>query len=696
MDNIKSNLTGSVPENSARTESSFELSSVFEEMKNGIDIQPLDDVKESELIAFEENIQTQAENEEEELPENKKKRLKKRIIKICSLALVIIAVLVGAYAAIAHFNDYSHGAVAIYRKGTDCEIILDNDRTITLENVADARLSGDGKRVVYSQDTSSKTGAYDLMIIELTKRRSVKSKGTMAVSGIETSWTTDENCNYIYFSKTEENSQKYFAYSPDKKETYSVAYAASEVFFPPTGDVVYFTKNDDDKTQLYKIKIGEKAEIVENISDVRCFTSNQVQEIFYTVETDGEKYDLYKITSGGAPVKIASSISEVYLDDYEVGGNLYYFEKLSSYFNWNNFVTDRYSEADSVMKKPDKGDFLKSKGFILKSTYVDENAYNKAMQEYNKKVLRDKIREKLGEIDYGVSVTKEYKIKVYDGERSKELATGVKMDNLLAYAVSGAPRIIYKNAGIESAQKTDMSTLFKIANQNGVDAAVDYVVDKLKKGYEISNGYMYSYYNGNNVIEYDFSPEYNIGDATFCIGEKDSIFAAVKTDELHYKLYCSQVKDGKVIKEVEVAENVTSFKIKSDKLYYNVATKDGGNNLYVCRQDATHELICENNVQFFATKSGAVLAMKAAENTETLQKVDLVIYKDGKAEVIDRNVSYKHMSIGEEEFAYIKDYVSPAATDTEIKPGGELVLYKEGKKKSLSENVTEIIDINIK
>lgn len=694
MENNKSDLTNPHSAEKARAEDLSGLYPVFEELSNGVDIQPLDDIKEEVFIPFEDKTAFEKEENEYHVEAEKKKTGKGgKILRYAVIAAALCAVVLAGYNIFVRFNDFAHSASAVYQKGDKVEVLLDNRKTFEIEDVVDARLSSDGNYLIYSQNSTSKTGKYDLRLIEMKKRSSVKNKGTLAVRGADEGWKPSSDGAYIYYTVTQEDKPQYFAYIAEKKDSEPVAFNASSVFIPPNGDIVYFTRESGQNTQLYKMRIGEKADVIDKVSGVKAFSDDKVQEIFYTVKNDDESYKLYKISGGGEPLEIAEDVSEVYLDDYTVGGNLYYFVKSESKLNWSDFIADDYAYSDAELKSPQKEDYTYTVGFIFKREKFDESAYNLALQKYEKKQLRDSIRQALNQADLGLAVSSEYKVKVFSKEESKELAGGVRLENLLAFSKTGMPRIIVKRSGINTGNKISMDTLYNTAVSNSVEQAVDYAFQTLRSGgYEMSYGCKYIYCNSNNIYEYDFNPQYSTDSAELLFGSKNSIFAAVKSDDVHYNIYYSKVDGDSISQEKSVAEGVTSFETADGCVYFTVASQDINNDLYVCYPDGSNTCISENTVQH-SIQNDSVIVLRAQEDEAYIKDADLLIFKDGRTEEIERGVYYKDIVLKNDKIAYIKDF-RYSYDDKTDSSGGTMVIYADNKKTEAGRPVSRIFDIN--
>lgn len=694
MENKKSDLTNSLPVSEARAQEMSGLSDVFTQCGGGADIQPLEDIVEEPMQPFEDNSLFSEEKEEEATEKSGRKTLKKVLIRVAVIVLVLCVIGGAGYFVFTKLNDYSHPAVAVYQKGNTVEILLDNNKKFEIENVVEADLSDDGSILVYSQNSTTKTGKFDIRVLELKKRSSVKDGGTLAVSGVNEGWKASSDCAYVYYSFTEENKQHYYAYLTSSMESQSVVSDAQDVFIPPSGDIFYFTRETSDKIQLFKVRIGEKASEVGKVNGVRAFSDGKNMELFYTVANNDSTYRLYRIVQNSEPAEIADNISEVYLDDYQAGENLYYFVKSPSKLNWHDFVDDSYADDDAEMEKPDREDYTYTVGFIFKRTKVDESAYNTAVQKYDKKLKRDSVRQALNQADLGLALSSEYQVKVFDGEKSRELSGGVTLENLVAYSKTGTPRIIVRKNAINSSEKISMDDLYRIALDNSPEQAVDYAIQTLKtNGYKINDGFRYSCCNNGNVYEYDFSPVYNVSsDTEFLFGSKNSIFAAVKIDKTHYSIFYSKVENGAVTSGTRIKEGVSRFESHGDKLYITVSAKNNvSEDLYICGADGSCTSVCSNVVDYMF-RDGTTVVLRTKTEASDENDVELLVSSGGEFKTIDGGVYRKSILIKNNKVAYIKNY--EFSSDDGNAYGGKMFVYDGKDCTEIDDDVSTVFDIS--
>lgn len=693
MENNKSDLTSPLSAEEARAEDLSGLSSVLEAFGSGVDIQPLNDIVREEIIPFESNVELEEQKKSpEERATEKKQRFKHNAVAAAVIAVVACLLVLAGYNVFLKVNDFAHYAAAVYQRGENAEVLLDNGKVFTIEDVVEAQLSKSGELLVYSQPSTTKTGKLDLRVVELKKRSSVGNKGTLAASGVEDGWLASKDCSYVYYNLTEEDGTHCYAYITSGKKTEPVAAAAEEVFVPPNGDIVFFTRRSGHGTQLFKMRVGEKATAVSYVDGAEAFSDDSTLEIFYTIANDdGDTYSLYKITGDNEPIKIAPDVSEVYLDYYQVGGNLYYFVKSDSSFDWSNFLVDGYADSDAGLEEPEKDDYSYTVGFIFKRKKIDENAYEQAMAAYKEKQKRDAVRQALNSADLGFALSSEYIIKVYDGEKSRELSGGVKLENLAAFSRDGMPKIIVRKSGVTLNTTVDMETLYDIAGRNGVEKAVDYAIQTLRSsGYETNYGFKYLFLNGSNVYEYDFNPSYKTDDTVFYFGGKNSIYAAVRSDFLHSDIYYSKAENDSITQEKLILRNATSIKVSGDKIYATVEAGHIKDDLYVCSADGSCKLICESAVDY-RINGDSLIVLKALEEESEVRDVELVVYKNGKLTEIDGGVYNKEVMIKNNKVAYLKNYKEPEYEGDFY--GGDLIIYDKNGHRNINTSVSKVFDI---
>lgn len=690
MENNKSDLTNPLSAEKARAEDLSGRFLAIEEFPNGVDIQPVEDLPVEEFIPFEDNTGFEKKEDEDASEEKKEKKHRlKTALKAVVVLVVLCAVAFAGY--MVFFRDNSHCAVAVYQKGSKVEVLLDNQKTIELEDVVEAKISTDGNYLVYSQNSSSKTGKFDLRMIELKERSSVKNKGTVAVQGADKGWAASADGSYIYYSTTEEGIIHYYAYVTAKKESESIASNAS-MSYPPNGDVFYFTRESGGLTQIFRVRLGEKPTAIDNADIVRPYSDNNIQEIFYLIKNSDSTYKVCKVSGDSEPITIAENVSEVSLDDYSVGGNLYYFVKNEANLNWTDFIADEYAYDDSVMKEPKEEDYKYTVGFIFKREKFDESAYNKAKQNYDEKLVRDSIRQALNQADLENAISSEYKMMLFDGTKSIELVSGIRQEDLLAFSKTGTPKIIVQKSEISTENKTNIDALYDVAVTNGAELAADYALDELHtKGYELSNVCKYIFYNGNNIREYSFAPAYKPETASFLFGGDNAIYTAINIDKVHYSIYYSKADGETISSEKQIADSVTEFESDGVNIYYTVSSDNENDNLYIGYPNGKTTLICENAVEH-CIRDDAVYVLKTVQDEKLTQNVDLLLFKNDRTEEIDKNVLRKSIVIKEDKVIYLKDfeYYSEGKSNSS---GGKMIIYQYSKKTEIGNSVSTIYDV---
>ena len=372
-------------------------------------------------------------------------------------------------------------------------------------------------------------------------------------------------------------------------------------------------------------------------------------EVIYTVKTGTENnVDVYIVSGADDPVTACTNVNEVYANEYECSGNLYYFIKNKSNVNWQDFVADEYYDSDATMEKPVEGDFMIEKGFIFKRYVLDSEAYNNAKIKYEAKLGRDKIREELNKLDLGLAVKDEYTCYVYNSATTQKLATGVVLDNIISNSLHGAPGIVFRKSAIDVNSKITMDKLSSIASSKSVLAAMDYVRNNVVNSYTVSNNCFYSWYDSNKVLEYTVK-EYDASKTNFVFGDRNVMYA-FSSGKLYYNgITESEISAGKLIDS-----NVTSYAVADGYLYYYKTSGSALPSLYRFSPDKGTQTLCENVYSYLPIDENYVIILSGnSDNSKDSMSVG-VFSADGY-KVIDTDVSLTGFTHNGYAFGYLKN-----------------------------------------
>ncbi|MCQ2484448.1 MAG: hypothetical protein MJ168_03830 [Clostridia bacterium] len=637
----------------ARAVKESELLPIFEAMDFSGDIQPLEDFETPEPIATDLQSKKRQEGKISETKELIKKKIpfisgsnkifRALLVTVASLLAVGIVILGVKGFIRSRQNDSPVGM--IYSSDKTTFIRLENEDTFKTDDIKDVKVSADGMKIFYSVNTKSKIGKYDIRYIDVTKRSSLKNGGGLVCSGVDEGWSVNNDGTFLCYSTSVSGLKQCYFYSVADMKAKQLPSGIVEMFLPSSGDVIYFTRQNGSIYSLHRMRYGEDASnVASEISHVKFCDSADGFEVIYTVASEQEQtFDVYSVKNIESPSQICSAASEVYLNDYSFGGNLYYFKSSNAAVDWHDFVNDPYYEKDMTLERPSEGDYMKEYGFIIKRYILDKSAYNNAVAAYENKLKRDAIREKLDKIDFDLAFDGEYTCNVYNQYTNKILATGVSLNNVLSFADNGIPRVILRKSVIKVENKFDMNELVKYADRSNAESASDYVRDNVRKSYETSNDCVYAWFDGNKVITGTIS-DYKGKDTEFYMSSGLSVYALSGR-----KLYCTKVENAQIKPRALVAENVAECEVSGDCIYYRTTDIDEHSTLYRFGAEANAEKIADNIFDYIIMNNGSVMAFsQEADGTITVGS-----YADGKYNKIAENIAMEHFVRNGNTVAYI-------------------------------------------
>lgn len=641
----------------ARAVDESELLPIYDTMNFSGDIQPLEEV----LVPEYDVSEYLGENPESQKADIKKKKIsfptilnkklnkkvKKLITSVVSIAIVV-SIIVGGIALLIRSGANEAPVQAVYTTEGKNEILLQNSKTYSLSEAEDVKVSEDGMMLYYSIVTSSETGKFDLKVVDISKKESLEKEGYYVDRGVDEGWKINSDGSFLCYTKTEEGMKNCYVYDAEEGKHELIATNVEEAFLPESGDVVYFTRRISSIYSLHRARVGENSQnVASDISYVAFFDSDNGFEVLYTVETgNDQEIDIYSITDLEMPKTVCEDVSEVYINDYEVNGNLYYFKKNTSSVDWRDFINDPYYEKDATLERPSEGDYMKNVGFIFDRYVVDYNAYNAAKKVYDAKLLRDEIREELDNVDFGVAMEKTYSCFVYNG-KSKELASGISLDSILCYSTHGTPRLLYAKSVLQVEEQIEMDDLVKLAKKENATAAADYVVELAGSTDELSDESIYAWYDSSKVNEFDFE-KYNLKRAKFIFGPKDYVFAVSGG-----KLYYNEITEKEVIDAELVDSDVSSFEYKNGYVYYTKEDEAGNTSLYRFSVSEGKQHLADNLYDYFVVDDDYVLLLSRQQADTELMSV--AVFEKGKYTEIDKDVSLNNFVYSGKNFVYVKN-----------------------------------------
>lgn len=270
-----------------------------------------------------------------------------------------------------------------------------------------------------------------------------------------------EDHSYIYYPDKKSDTVDYsFELCRRSLDTGDVEYIADEVTvyeLLPDGRIVYtggedkalYLKDGEEKEKLaagvYDFKVNKSGTMVTWIQNVhntdaavegdlyvRALTEKEAENEKIASEATLAGYSedmrsfiylrdkvLYLQRGGQERIKVDSDVQSARPGDENLETFYYMKEPSDDSMDWTAFVDDDMKASDEILSYPAQEDFQiqkteKSSGSNKKVYVPDEEAYQKAVEAYEEKTARDKLREQLNSLD--ISIEKRQLCFYGDGE----------------------------------------------------------------------------------------------------------------------------------------------------------------------------------------------------------------------------------------------------------------------------------------
>ena len=674
-------------ENDAQAVQESELLPIYDAMGFSGDIQPLDDISEPEKIAVDfgskksdsRNSDKKSALKKKKIPSKRDSRIK-TLVACLALIIIVASAMAGAYFGAERADRNTSPVVAVYNT-TDksATVKLADGTSYDIGEAREISVSKDGMYIWFSRNTASATGKYDLRMIEVGSKKSLKKQGKFVEKGIDDGWKTTKDGLFACYGITKSNIKSCFMYSAELQRAETVAESVEEYFPPSVGNIVYFTRRSSNVYSLHRAKFGENSEnVASGISHVKYAGDRNDYEILYTQSTgNSTNVNVYAVKGDEKAAEICTDVSEVYLNDFVYGGNLYYFTRNKSNVNWQDFISDNYYESDKKIQRPVESDYMIERGFIFKRKILDTAKYNAALNQYELKMLRDQLREELDKIDLGLAVGDEYTCFAYSDGASHRLVSGITLDNIIEFAKSGDPRLIYRKSVIGVGNIISMDSLVETAKKSSVQKTMDYVRNAVQSSYEVSDSSFCSWYDGSNVVEYELKG-YDLDKTQFILADSGTIYGLANGE-----LYYSSAENAEMSSRRLIDSNVSDCSAAGDTLFYEKLDSSGTRSLYKFQPKGGKVEVCKNVYSYFAVNKSFVIVLTRQSNSEEL--VTAGIYDGTGYAVVDSDLNLNNFVYSDDAFAYIKNYKSGS---------GEMYCYslKNGAVKC-GDGVTKIMYI---
>ncbi len=431
-------------------------------------------------------------------------------------------------------------------------------------------------------------------------------------------------------------------YFSDLKSIDIVALDVDEYYLNENNQVItYFTK---ESSAMYTCGTSREhlPELVdEGISKV-ITPKDDHTNIFYIKD-----FKLFSKEYTKPKVMLAENIS----DAIALGDYIYYTTEEAYERSLESFFNDDVKEADSALTLPSGVDFIKEVDGL---SFFDEEAFNEANEEYQKKLIRDEIR---AYFDDSPIQTEGYSLYCYNDGESELIDTDLFSPQLSHN--SNKNILLYKKYDYSSDERPDLSTIdtLKIAieiSESHIAEPLDsdmYLIKESREPFFAFEEYP------TNQIEISLDGRY-----LYCIeNDKENKVKSLN----RYEIGTSALRNKTLI-----TKNVADFSIDgSDSdavLIFN------GNSLSLYYENTLTQL-SENSCRDFFFVDGTLFYYDDYDYAK--QRGTLKSIRNGKIHTIDTNVlSFKVRKYNN--VSYIKNYNSELPTGLlYIKDGRTLKVY---------------------
>ena len=609
------------------------------------------------------------------------KRISKKVaVSLAAVAALIVLICAGVVIfQLTSGTKLENKGIAVYKKGSDCIVRIDGkDEVISDQSAGGFKLDEESNRVFYTVESASGNDLYDLYYIE--KRRSELQKPRIIDVGIKKEF--DIISGKAYYLRFNDEQRAYDGCICDIESNQIETFSSNvESIFPLKGSKnLYFTKMHIDNRVLYKYENGEASEICRNLTEIYSYNKTDKPHIIYETKS--------KINSGMTDLYIAYSDSESYLicdntylvryDDYQPGGNLYYFTSSSENVSWSYVIADAYAESDKTVTKPERNDFF--------SFFGISQEYNEALKTYQDKLIRDEIRTVLNESmingDFSAPIFNAF---AYNSSGNYKVAENINPEYVYTVSAFGEPKIIYESTQVTQSD-TDMGTLVEIARRSSMDEVLEYarsvVSDSIK-----SKGMAYAAYGKNGIVSSELSG-YDKTKTLFSFGKQGGrIFAVVReSGGEKLSLYTNSL-DEKLMPSAEIGidTGISSYRFIGDGIVYlkSDINKNSGDIYYY---DGEKQNKISNAAGAFTIENDSEIVILKDNDVSKPQPVaNYYIYSEKEEKLIGSDVVVST-------FNYTDDGKAGFISDNDGK--NSFIVYSGGKSAVIDEGVSEILLLN--
>lgn len=546
------------------------------------------------------------------------------VVIIC--AVVVITQVVGSKSA-------QNTVTAVYkREGKSVVRIAGQELVIDDTTADDFACDKEHGRVFYRVNSASSDSLYDLCYVELKKGEITAPR--IIDYGVEKDYGVSNGKVYYRKFNRSIGADDGCVCDPGDKKISTFAENVSTVYTLDGASEIYFIKMHGDTRVLYRFDGEQPTEAARNIVGVYTYNGVDKPHIIFEKksQTVNGATEIYIAEAGGQPALICDNAVSVMYDNYRPGGNLYYFTSSDESVSWSYVISDNYEESDKSVTRPRRTDFF--------SFFGVSADYNKALREYQDKLIRDEIRAALNECvangDFSVPAFTAF---AYTPNGVLKVADDVDPTRVYSVAANGEPKIIFESMKVLSGE-TAMDTLVDIAQRSNMSEVIKYAKSIVTDSV-VSDGMTVAANIGGSPVSHPLAG-YDKSKTLFSFSEDGSrIFALVRDNAgERLSLFTNSIDpSGAPSSEVGVDTGISSYRFTEDSVVYLKSDiGKGTGDVFAYNGEKSVKLANAANA-FQLEKGDNIVILKNYDSNASDPTADLYVYENGKEKQVASNVS---------------------------------------------------------
>lgn len=546
------------------------------------------------------------------------------VVIIC--AVVVITQVVGSKSA-------QNTVTAVYkREGKSVVRIAGQELVIDDTTADDFACDKEHGRVFYRVNSASSDSLYDLCYVELKKGEITAPR--IIDYGVEKDYGVSNGKVYYRKFNRSIGADDGCVCDPGDKKISTFAENVSTVYTLDGASEIYFIKMHGDTRVLYRFDGEQPTEAARNVVGVYTYNGVDKPHIIFEKksQTVNGATEIYIAEAGGQPALICDNAVSVMYDNYRPGGNLYYFTSSDESVSWSYVISDNYEESDKSITRPRRTDFF--------SFFGVSADYNKALREYQDKLIRDEIRAALNECvangDFSVPAFTAF---AYTPNGVLKVADDVDPTKVYSVAANGEPKIIFESMKVLSGE-TAMDTLVDIAQRSNMSEVIKYAKSIVTDSV-VSDGMTVAANIGGSPVSHPLAG-YDKSKTLFSFSEDGSrIFALVRDNAgERLSLFTNSIDpSGAPSSEVGVDTGISSYRFTEDSVVYLKSDiGKGTGDVFAYNGEKSVKLANAANA-FQLEKGDNIVILKNYDSNASDPTADLYVYEDGKEKQVASNVS---------------------------------------------------------